>query len=42
MVNMSQLPARPDHASPASRQHWLAERLLDWSGIGVTHMRPIF
>ena len=42
MVNMSQLPARPDHASPASRQHWLAERLLDWSGIGVTHMRPSY
>ena len=42
MVNMSQLPARPDHASSASRQHWLAERVLDWSGIGVTHMRPSY
>jgi uncharacterized protein YbjT (DUF2867 family) len=42
MVNMSQITARPDHASPAARQHWLAERLLDWSGIGVTHLRPPF
>jgi uncharacterized protein YbjT (DUF2867 family) len=42
MVNMSQIAARPDHPSPAARQHWLAERLLDWSGIGVTHMRPPF
>jgi NAD(P)H dehydrogenase (quinone) len=40
IVNMSQMTARPDHASPAARQHWLAERVLDWSGIGVTHLRP--
>jgi NAD(P)H dehydrogenase (quinone) len=42
VVNMSQVTARPDHASPAARQHWLAERVLDWSGIGVTHLRPPF
>jgi NAD(P)H dehydrogenase (quinone) len=42
VVNMSQITARPDHASPAARQHWLAERVLDWSGIGVTHIRPPF
>jgi NAD(P)H dehydrogenase (quinone) len=42
MVNMSQITARPNHRSPAARQHWLAERLLDWSGIGVTHLRPPF
>jgi NAD(P)H dehydrogenase (quinone) len=42
MVNMSQLPAGSNHASPASRQHWLAERVLDWSGIGVTHLRPSY
>jgi NAD(P)H dehydrogenase (quinone) len=42
VVNMSQITARPDHRSPAARQHWLAERLLDWSGIGVTHLRPPF
>jgi NAD(P)H dehydrogenase (quinone) len=42
VVNMSQITARPDHPSPASRQHWLAERVFDWSGIGVTHIRPTF
>ena len=42
VVNMSQITARADHASPAARQHWLAERVLDWSGIGVTHLRPSF
>ena len=42
IVNMSQITARPNHPSPAARQHWLAEQLLDWSGIGVTHMRPPF
>jgi NAD(P)H dehydrogenase (quinone) len=42
MLNMSQITARPNHPSPAARQHWLAERLLDWSGIGVTHLRPPF
>jgi NAD(P)H dehydrogenase (quinone) len=42
IVNMSQITARPDHRSPAARQHWLAERVLDWSGIDVTHLRPPF
>ncbi|OBK40621.1 hypothetical protein A5658_20980 [Mycobacterium sp. 1245111.1] len=42
IVNMSQITARSDHASPAARQHWLSERVLDWSGIGVTHLRPPF
>ena len=42
IVNMSQITAREDHPSPAARQHWLAERVLDWSGIGVTHLRPPF
>lgn len=42
VVNLSQITARPDQASPAARQHWLAERVLDWSGIGVTHLRPPF
>jgi NAD(P)H dehydrogenase (quinone) len=42
VVNMSQLPARPDAASNASRQHWLAERILDWSPLPVTHLRPTF
>ncbi len=42
IVNMSQITAREDHPSPAARQHWLSERVLDWSGIGVTHLRPPF
>src|SRR5258707_4546696 len=42
VLTMSQTTARRDHASPAARQHWLAERVLDWSGIGVTHLRPLF
>jgi NAD(P)H dehydrogenase (quinone) len=42
IVNMSQITARPDHPSPASRLHWLAERILDWSGVGATHLRPPF
>jgi NAD(P)H dehydrogenase (quinone) len=41
-VNMSQVSARPDAASNAARQHWLAERILDWSPVPVTHLRPTF
>ena len=42
VVNMSQITAGPDHRSPAARAHWVAERVLDRSGIGVTHLRPPF
>jgi hypothetical protein len=42
IVNMSQISARPDHLSPAARQHWLAERVFDWTGLGITHLRPPF
>jgi uncharacterized protein YbjT (DUF2867 family) len=42
MVNMSQISARRDAASNAARQHWLAERILDWSPVPVTHLRPTF
>jgi NAD(P)H dehydrogenase (quinone) len=42
VVNMSQSSARRDSGSPASRAHWLAERVLDRSGLGVTHLRPTF
>ncbi len=41
-VNMSQISARPEAASNAARQHWLAERILDWSPVPVTHLRPTF
>lgn len=42
IVNMSQISARADHLSPAARQHWLGERIFDWTGLGVTHLRPPF
>lgn len=41
-VNMSQISARPQAASSAARQHWLAQRVLDWSPVPVTHLRPTF
>ena len=40
IVNMSQRPARPNAKSHASLNHWIAERVFDWSGLGVTHLRP--
>jgi uncharacterized protein YbjT (DUF2867 family) len=40
IVNMSQITARADFPSEVGRRYWLGERILDWSGIGVTHLRP--
>ena len=37
---MSQIIVREGHASPATREHWLGEQVLDWAGIGATHLRP--
>jgi NAD(P)H dehydrogenase (quinone) len=42
IVNMSQVAARRDAKSNASQNHWIAERLLDRTGIPVTHVRPTF
>ena len=42
IVNMSQISARSDSGSDAARQHWISERILDWSGVPVTHLRPTF
>jgi uncharacterized protein YbjT (DUF2867 family) len=42
IVNMSQISARRISKSHAARNHWIAERLLDRSGIPVTHIRPTF
>ena len=39
-VNMSHSVVREGHASPATRQHWLGEKVLDWAGVGATHIRP--
>ena len=40
IVNMSQITAKRLAKSHAARNHWLAERLWDRSGIPVTHLRP--
>ena len=42
IVNMSQKIARADAGSHAAFEHWLAERVLDWTGLAVTHLRPPF
>jgi uncharacterized protein YbjT (DUF2867 family) len=42
IVNMSQISARRVAKSHASQHHWIAERLLDRSGIPVAHLRPTF
>ncbi len=42
VVNMSQISARRKAKSNAARHHWLAERLLDRSGLITTHLRPTF
>ena len=42
VVNMSQISAREGSASHAARDHWIAERLFDWSGVPTVHLRPTF
>jgi NAD(P)H dehydrogenase (quinone) len=42
IVNMSQLPARKYHTSALTRQHWLAEQMLNNTNMLVTHVRPGF
>jgi NAD(P)H dehydrogenase (quinone) len=42
IVNMSQISARKEAASHAARNHWISERILDNTGIAVTHLRPTF
>src|SRR5271155_5723471 len=42
IVNMSQRSARNDAKSVAARQHWLSERVFDWSGVSTVHVRPGF
>ncbi|MFG1427974.1 NmrA family NAD(P)-binding protein [Roseixanthobacter glucoisosaccharinicivorans] len=41
IVNLSQRTAREDALSDSALQHWLAERVLDWAGTPVTHLRPV-
>ena len=40
IVNMSMKSARSDATSNAARQHWLSERVFDWSGVPAVHLRP--
>lgn len=40
IVNMSQRTSRPDAISNSALQHWLAERVFDWAGTSVCHLRP--
>lgn len=43
IVNMSPISARRDAKTHAAHEHWLAERVLDWSGVPViVHLRPTF
>ena len=42
VVNMSQISARKDAASHAAQNHWISERMLDNTGITVTHLRPTY
>jgi uncharacterized protein YbjT (DUF2867 family) len=42
VVNMSQISAREDSKSHAARDHWIAESVLNWSGVPTVHIRPTF
>jgi NAD(P)H dehydrogenase (quinone) len=42
IVNMSQKSAREDAKSHAATDHWLSERIFDWSGLTVAHIRPTY
>lgn len=42
IVNLSQISAKADAQSRAARGHWHGERVFDWSGVPVTHLRPTF
>jgi uncharacterized protein YbjT (DUF2867 family) len=42
IVNMSQISARRESKSHAAQDHWVSERVFDWSGVAATHLRPTF
>src|SRR5262249_49625234 len=42
IVNMSQISAREDAKSHAATDHWLSERVFDWSGVPTAHIRPTY
>ncbi len=39
IVNMSQASARREATSHAAQNHWLSERVFDWSGVPSVHLR---
>ncbi|MDB1089054.1 NAD(P)H-binding protein [Streptomyces sp. ACA25] len=39
VVEVSQLAADPDAGTPRMRQHWVAEQVFDWAGVGAVHLR---
>jgi uncharacterized protein YbjT (DUF2867 family) len=39
-MTVSQMSLTQMTASPQHRQHWLAEQVLNWSGLPVVHLRP--
>ena len=42
IVNMSQISARRESASHAAQDHWVSERVFDWSDVPTAHLRPTF
>src|SRR5262249_60503374 len=40
--NRSQKWAREDAKSHAATDHWLSERVFDWSGVPTVHIRPTY
>ena len=42
VVHMSMGAARPEVPTRLGRHQWLAERVLDWSGLDCVHLRPGF
>ncbi|MEV4178628.1 NAD(P)H-binding protein [Nonomuraea sp. NPDC049709] len=39
VVEVSQLDASPEAATPRMRRHWVAEQVFDWAGVGAVHLR---
>jgi uncharacterized protein YbjT (DUF2867 family) len=42
IVNLSQRSASRTSASHACQDTWIAEQVLNWSGVPVTHLRPTY
>jgi uncharacterized protein YbjT (DUF2867 family) len=42
VASMSQWNSRPSAKSPATINHWLSERVFDWSAVPVAHLRATY